>query len=629
MCRLCALVVALTTLWLGAAARAQDALNPSAVEAFIDGAVEAYRQNNGIAGVTVAVVSRDGVILEKGYGFSAIGPERSVDAKTTQFRIASISKTFTYLLAMQLVDEGRLRLDAPADDYLPDALKFAGGGFPVPRLIDLMQHTAGFEDSALGHLFTRTPALSLEEYLQRYRPRRVRPPGAQAVYSNYGVALLGLIIARADGRSFEQSVQARILRPAGLSGIIFDDVSAESSSGFKRQEGWFEPQPTFYAGQIAPAASASATASAMARYMRLLLNGGTLDGVTILSPTRFAELASPSFRNAPVATSMAHGFISRRYGQLTSLEHDGAAIYFYSNMVIWPEAGLGLFVAVNTDSGASLTAALPRLFIEHVAPAARPSPPAPIATPPGFAESLAGTYAVTRRNYSTFEGFLQRVVSDATMAVRDDGAVVVISGYGVQRYVLEAPDVLREVNSGAKAQIQRDEAGAIVGLASASGVNGLRRLGWLDQPLTLIATAALVAFASLWCVIAFAVRLRYRAGRGQSIAEAAASTVEILTALIWLAAIGTLLAASLPMAAAGDAVVFDYPGPLLPVARTLLHIAAAASLVLLVVALLLMWRGPTWRLRRLTYAAYTALAVFTALLLWRWGALLTPLGIGL
>mgnify|MGYP000922531704 CR=1 FL=1 len=95
----------------------------------------------------MSVVSRGRVLLQKGYGLAQLEPRRAVDPEKTLFRIASISKTFTYIMAMQLKAEGRLDLDARADAYLPDALKFDGDGFAPPRIIDLMQHTAGFEDS--------------------------------------------------------------------------------------------------------------------------------------------------------------------------------------------------------------------------------------------------------------------------------------------------------------------------------------------------------------------------------------------------------------------------------------------------------------------------------------------------
>ena len=88
-----------------------------------------------------------------------------------------------------------------------------------------------------------------------------------------------------------------------------------------------------------------------------------------------------------------------------------------------------------------------------------------------------------------------------------------------------------------------------------------------------------------------------------------------------------LYAGILPFAADEGAALFDYPGPVVPVAQMLMHAAAVGS-ILTFIMVGPAWRGPTWRLRRLTFTAFALLAVGGALLLWRWGALLTPIGLG-
>ncbi len=628
------LLAALAALFLGHAA-AQDEpppppLDPVAVETFIDGVVEGARRDKGIAGVTVSVVSRDGVLLEKGYGISQLEPRGAVDPALSQFRIASISKTFTYVMAMQLAAEGKLDLQAPADTYLPDALKFAGDGFEAPRVIDLMQHTAGFEDSVLGHLFMREDGVGLEDYLVKHRPKRVRPPGAAAVYSNYSVGLLGLIIERLDGRSFEESAEARLFNPLGMSGVTFREPppagDIKPAQGFKRSAGWFAPQPFFYTGQIAPAGGALATARGMEPWMQMMLNGGSLNGVTILPPAAFAEMTAISFRDAPASAGLAHGFFSRRYGALTSLEHDGAGLYFYSNMVVWPQAGLAIFVAANTDTGYPLTATLPTLFIEHFIAAARPAAPETVEPGPATREAITGAYVIERRNMSTFEGFLMRSIDQTRIASRADGTVALSTGGGTFRYVFETPEVLRALESGARIQLLKNADGSIYGYSSASGVNRGRKLDLIDTPLVLQATALTLLGLSFWVLIARLVRLRYGAMRGQGWGERIASITQGLTALAWLAAAALLLMAAMPLFDT-DVAVFDYPSPYLREAQMALHIAAGLSLFL-VPMLFLAWTGPKWRLRRLTYTLYVLTALATVALLWRWGALLTPLGIG-
>src|SRR5690606_3876952 len=194
---------------------APRAIDADDLSAYVDGLVDAAMRRDGIAGVTVAIVDREGPLLLRGYGLAAQSPRRAVDAAGTLFRIASISKTFTYLLALQLVDQGRLDLDDPVNDHLPPALALPDDGYPPVRVRHLLTHTAGFEDTAMGHLFVDRPerVLPMADYLQRHRPRRVRPPGTVAVYSNYSVALLGAMLAQVTGTGFDALAGQRLFGP--------------------------------------------------------------------------------------------------------------------------------------------------------------------------------------------------------------------------------------------------------------------------------------------------------------------------------------------------------------------------------------------------------------------------------
>ena len=104
-----------------------------------------------IAGVQVAVVGNGETLLVKGYGIDSVEPRRAVDPNQSLFRIGSISKTFTWLSIMQLAERGQLKLDDPINDHLPDELDVPDEGFEQPiRIVDLMNHTAGFEDILQG-----------------------------------------------------------------------------------------------------------------------------------------------------------------------------------------------------------------------------------------------------------------------------------------------------------------------------------------------------------------------------------------------------------------------------------------------------------------------------------------------
>ena len=147
------------------------------LESFVDGVVGGFMTQQRIAGAEVAVVRDGETLLVKGYGIDSVEPRRAVDPNESLFRLGSISKTFTWLSIMQLAERGKLKLDDPINDHLPDELDIPDEGFEKPiRIIDLMNHTAGFEDILQG-LFVAGDAtpLSLKEQLKQRRPHRVRP----------------------------------------------------------------------------------------------------------------------------------------------------------------------------------------------------------------------------------------------------------------------------------------------------------------------------------------------------------------------------------------------------------------------------------------------------------------------
>jgi CubicO group peptidase (beta-lactamase class C family) len=128
------------------------------LEAFVDGVVRRAMTRDHIAGVTISVVQDGQVVLKKGYGFANLGQRKAVDPDKTLFRVASISKTFTWIALMNEIESGHMRLDGPVNLYLPEPLQLKDQGKKTQvRLRDLMTHTGGFEDRALGQLFERDP----------------------------------------------------------------------------------------------------------------------------------------------------------------------------------------------------------------------------------------------------------------------------------------------------------------------------------------------------------------------------------------------------------------------------------------------------------------------------------------
>jgi CubicO group peptidase (beta-lactamase class C family) len=166
-------------------------------------------------GAVVVVVDRNGIVFSEGYGFSDIDAKKPFTADATLVRPGSISKLFTGIAVMQLVDASRLDLDRDVNDYVDFAIPVPQGGVPV-TLRRLLTHRAGFEEHFKG-LFTRDrEPQPLGRWLAKNQPPRLFPKGDVEAYSNYGFALAGYIVERVSGEPYASYIQRHILDPLGM-----------------------------------------------------------------------------------------------------------------------------------------------------------------------------------------------------------------------------------------------------------------------------------------------------------------------------------------------------------------------------------------------------------------------------
>ena len=193
-------------LWLAAATPANASIDdPVALEAFVDGLVQPMMQSQNSPSGTVAIAKDGQIVFAKGYGYQDIEAGIPVDPAKTLFRPGSVSKLFTWVSVMQLVEQGRLDLDADVNTYL-DGFRIRDTFDEPVTLRHVLTHTAGFEDGALGYLIIDDPAkaVPLREAMEKYQPERVNPPGKQTAYSNYATALAGLIVQNVVDNEFER-----------------------------------------------------------------------------------------------------------------------------------------------------------------------------------------------------------------------------------------------------------------------------------------------------------------------------------------------------------------------------------------------------------------------------------------
>jgi CubicO group peptidase (beta-lactamase class C family) len=613
------------------------------LEAFVDGVVGAYMSHDQIAGVQVAVVRDGETLLVKGYGIDSVDPRRGVDPEQSLFRIGSISKTFTWLSIMQLAERGRLMLDDPINDYLPDELDVPDEGFEQPiRVIDLMNHAAGFEELLQGLFVAEdAPLLSLTEQLRQRRPHRVREPGKRMAYSNYGAALAGAIVAHLSGMDYESYVEQNILTPLGLAHTSFREqyapgeglpqpISAELAAhlaqSIESRQGAWQAVPHEHIVSMAPAGAAVSTAADMARYMLALLDPQQLEAAGVLNAATFAQLREPSLQSAPGMPAIHHGFFNTPLGAserlgFDNLSHGGATLHFRSFMVVTNDLGdqgtLGVFVAANSAPAQRLVLAVPEQILAKYFrgwPQAKPAVAEDAAT---RAHEYVGEYRSTRRSYTQFEKIID--IGGVPVAATKDGSLTIRLGGPELRLVEAGKDLFRQPDGDVTIAFLRDERGAISHVVTPSGE--FERIGFFASKQWLALLLAATLFASIGILIAAA--LWREPVPAHSIGERRSAQVIITTATAWLLFIGLMIAWAAPFASPQglDRFVYGYPQPLLKVALAVGVVATGLS-VLGIATLVPVWRERTWPIgRRLRHTAAVGLFVALVATLQQWNAI--------
>lgn len=379
------------------------------LEVFMDGAVNTQLKAHHIPGATVAVVKDGQVIFAKGYGYADIDERKQVAGNQTLFRVGSVSKLFIWTAVMQLAEQGKLDLDADVNIYLKDFQIPSTYSRPI-TLKNLMSHTAGFEDLAIGgRVFVRssTDIMPLDEYLKKEMPARVRPPGELTAYSNYGSDLAAYIVEQVSGMPFDKYVEQNILLPLDMNNTTFDQplpsrLASNMSNGYVYEDNAYIAKPFEYL-QVWPAGSMSSTSEDMAKFMIAHLQNGKYGNSRILQEDTAQQMHSSLFKNDPGVSGMAYGFLEINPDNPRVIGHGGDTILFHTQLVLIPESQLGLFISCNEQASESAVNELRQVFMDYYYPPPLSPVHEPISSFEQNASLFAGSYRPTRSAYTNFE----------------------------------------------------------------------------------------------------------------------------------------------------------------------------------------------------------------------------------
>jgi CubicO group peptidase (beta-lactamase class C family) len=464
---------------------------------FFDALIPQQLDEYHIPGAAIVVVKNGEMVFAKGYGFANLEQERPVVVDQTLFRTGSVAKLFTWTAVMQLVEQGKLDLDANVNHYLSDFQ--IPDTFPEPITIEhLLTHTAGFEDLSAGAIRARPQDLEpFGAFIARTIPTRIFPSGEVSAYSNYGTALAGYIVEQVSGQPFEQYVQRNIFNPLGMLHTTFNQpvpasMADELASGYIYADGAFKPKP-FEIYQIGPAGGASATASDMARFMVTHLQDGTYADERILDEKTAQQMRHQQFSNDPRLTGLAYGFYELRLNERLLLTHAGDTSLFRSQVFLLPQENLGLYVVYNAPGGGLARLELAQAFFDRFYPTKPFTVPLPPSDAAQRASQLQGSYLSTRGPQTTIEKLrllFEPMYQPITVRATGDGYLESDhpavrrqkpDSYQPSRWVELEPNLYVQTNGRDYMAFRQYDQGNLMMFLDSTAARGYRKLTWFEE----------------------------------------------------------------------------------------------------------------------------------------------------
>ena len=353
MTRFCNWLKNLVLLLTIAAAVACSQDLPGQIGTYLAGKVRTQK----IPGLTAAVVYDSKVIYSGAFGVRKLGKGEKLTPRHT-FHFASVSKTFAAAAIMQLVEKGRLRLDDPPTLFCP-YFRLSDNKYQQITIRHMLNHTSGmpdivdyewdnpqFDDKAAERYVRDMATLGL-----------LWAPGDAWQYSNMAFDVLGDVIARASGLSFEEYTKANILEPLGMdqSSFFYPDIDA----GLRTTGHVGDPARVSkiypYNRRHAPSSTLNSSVTQMTRWIQANLNRGELHGHRILDPASYDRLWNPSTNMSPKGFQIGLSWFLSEHKGHRIVFHEGGDTGFRSFLLLLPDDGIGLVLASNweqTDTGA-------------------------------------------------------------------------------------------------------------------------------------------------------------------------------------------------------------------------------------------------------------------------------------
>jgi CubicO group peptidase (beta-lactamase class C family)/D-alanyl-D-alanine dipeptidase len=402
------IVVATSLLAISTMARAQTAADSvpatsryASTAAALTRYIELEMADKSLPALSIAIVEGDSVVWARGFGFANQRDSVRATARTI-YRVGSVSKLFTDIGVMQLVERGTLDLGTPVTRYVGEVMPKGGAGITLRQL---MSHRSGMlREPPRGHYFDNSNT-SLAQTIQSLKGTSVvYPVGTRTKYSNAGVAVAGYALEQVGKEKFADYLARTVLAPMGL-----DDTAFEPNARFANRramalmwtlDGRTFTAPTFELG-MAPAGNMYSTVLDLGKFMSVLFARGAAAHGQLLKPATLDTMWTPQFAPPGTRNGFGLGFDVGALDGHRVVRHNGAIYGYATELAALPDEKLGVAVAITKDGANAVATKIATAALRSMlAQAANKQPPAITVTSSpslALARRLQGSYGEGNR----------------------------------------------------------------------------------------------------------------------------------------------------------------------------------------------------------------------------------------
>jgi len=336
------------------------------VAAAIEPMIRFEIEDKQLPAFSIALVDGNEIVWAQGFGYQ--DPEHKIPATAhTVYRVGSVSKLFTDIAIMQMVESGKINLDTPVSQYISDFHPQNPFDKPI-TLRELMSHRAGLlREPPVGNYFDPSEP-SLQATVDGMNSTElVYPPGSHIKYSNAGIAVVGYVLQQMNQQPFPEYLKRAVLAPMGMNESAFAPEPALIRNLAKAYmwsyDGLRFPAPTFELGLV-PAGCMYSTVTDLARFLTVLFNGGQSPKAQVLKRETLEQMWVPQFANPGQKKGYGLGFAVSELDGHRVIGHGGAIYGFATEVVGMPDEKLGVVTVTTLDSSNAVVNAVARQALE-------------------------------------------------------------------------------------------------------------------------------------------------------------------------------------------------------------------------------------------------------------------------